>query len=120
MCGSSDTSLAWYLGDPKPGLKARQTVQKHCIQRAVECRNGDTKTLVAKGFATVRGKELLPNRERLPHEWVDSECVAVRSSRYGRKAEADVLQLRKASTGSGDACRGLLWRLEDLEKVLSS
>ena len=121
VCGNTYTSLAWFLGMSKPGRKARQTAQSQCLERAVECQGGDTKTLAAQGFAKsslAQGRELLPGRERLPHNWVDSRCLAVRSSRSGRNEKSEALQIRKAV--GGDSCRGVLWRLEDLEKAFRS
>ena len=91
-------------------------VLEKCLQRAIAMSGGDTKTLKAQGFAIQsRGKELLPERVYLPSDWTDAACPVVLRSR-SKTAEKQYVKVRKAR-GDENGCRGLLWRLQDLDEV---
>lgn len=116
ICGNAYTTLAWYTGASNPLKSACAAARLNCFEKAVELTGGDSKTLVAQAFASKppgRGRELLPDRERLPHDWVETECASVSSSRIARKDDS-FLQMRKARNGA----RCVLWRIHDLEAVL--
>ena len=105
----------WYLGKDSD-KRVRATVNDKCTRKAVELRGGDSKTLLARGFAMpapALGKELLPGRMNLPRAWVDTVCCSVRSKASG---EAKAMQLRKAGSDGGG--RSVLWCLKDLEAAL--
>lgn len=117
VCGQAYTTLSWFLRISDPAKKARETVLRECLDTAVAVQGGDSKTLIAKGFATTSAtsaKELLPNRRRLPHSWVDSACSSVLSTRT-RTCQKKFLRLRRAQGGRE---RFMLWRLEDLRGAL--
>ena len=116
VCGHAYTTLSWYLNERHPGKKFREIVQEKCMDKAVELKDGDHKTLVSKGFARpppALGRDLLPDRTNLPSKWVDTECpIALHSRSKAAKTEPKkFVRLQKASTASG--CR--LFRLEDLK-----
>ena len=88
------------------------------MDKAVEMKGGDSKTLVAKGFARnppQLGKELLPERVNLPGGWTDTECATVLHSRSKAPVKT-FLQVRRASEVSG--WRGVLFRVADLQEAL--
>ena len=119
VCGHSYTTLAWYLNAQFPGKTARETAQEKCLNKAVEMRGGDSKTLVAKDFARKPpqlGKELLPERANLPSSWTDTECASVLHSRAKNVPAQAFLQVRRATGASG--CRGVLFRVDDLQKAM--
>jgi len=118
VCGQAYATLAWYTGRMNPLKSHVAAVEERCFGRAVELSGGDSKTLLAQSFAKTpphRGEELLLERERLPHDWVDTGCSSVRSAR-GVPICKKYLQVRKARAGSSGACK--LWRLDDLEAAL--
>ena len=89
-----------------------ERVREGCAEKAVELSGGDSKSLVASGFAKAppgRGKELLPDRERLPAVWATTACMSIKSGEY--------IEIRKAQTGAS-GCRGLLWRVADLTEIV--
>ena len=115
MCGQAYTTLSWYLNEPHPGRKFREIVREKCMDKAVELKDGDHKTLVSQGFARqppALGRDLLPDRRNLPSAWVDTECTSARHSmsKAARTQPSKFVRLREASAASG--CR--LFRLEDL------
>ena len=122
VCGVSYTTLAWYLGNACPNRHQRKNVADACMEKAVEMEGGDAKTLQAQAFAKAPpgfGKEMLPGRVYLPHSWVESACASIRSSHTKGKQGAEKVELRRAEAGGRDSCRNVLWRLEDLERVLA-
>ena len=121
LCGVAYTTLGWFLGDSNPNRHQIQKVKDKCMVKAVEMWGGDGKTLQAQLFAARPpkcGKELLPGRANLPHEWVSSACASVRAGKTHGKQGAESVSLRKATTGEGNACRGVLWPVQDLARVL--
>ena len=79
------------------------------------------KTLQSQAFAKVPpglGKEMLPGRLNLPRDWAESVCSSTRSVKSKGKDGAENVSLRRAAADNRDSCRGVLWRLEDLERVL--
>lgn len=123
VCGESYTTLAWFLNNDHPGKRARRLVQEKCLARAVEIKDGNGQTLVSKNFARTppcRGGELLPDRVYLPGQWTDTACpVALYSRTRASRADPDTfVQLRKVPKATG-YCRGMLFRLEDLQATLS-
>jgi hypothetical protein len=124
ICGAAYTTLSRYLNDSNPNRHQRKKVLDKCMAKAVEVAGGDSKTLSSQGFAKQPrglGRELRPGRSNLPHDWVESACTSVRSLRSHGKSGSKFVELRKAITGGEEGkCKGILWRLEDLEKVLGS
>ena len=121
VCGTAYTTLGWFLGDSCPNRHQRQKAMDKCMAKAVEMHGGDSKTLQAQMFTAAYpkwGKELLPGRTNLPHDWVDSACASVRAVKSRGKDGAASVQLRKATTGGVSQCRGLLWRVEDLAREI--
>ena len=121
VCGVAYTTWAWYLGDTNPNRHQRQKVTQGCMDKAVEIDGGDAKTLQSQALAEVPrglGKELLRGRVSLPHDWVASVCSSSRLVECKGRAGAQKVRLRKATAGNRTSCRGVLWRLEDLERAL--
>jgi predicted GIY-YIG superfamily endonuclease len=121
VCGVAYTTVAWYMGTASINSKYMDQVKQKCWGKAVQIIGGDSKTLQTQLFARAPpgiGKELLPGRTNLPHEWVESACASVRSEQTRGKEGSSFIQIRKASTGQAGTCRGILWRLEDLQAVL--
>ena len=58
-------------------------------------------------------EKLLPARERLPHDFVDTECSTASSARVVSR-DTEYLQIRKARGGQ----KTMLWRLDDLAATL--
>ena len=84
------------------------------MDKAMELKDGDHKTLVSKGFARfppALGIDLLPDRTNLPSGWVDTECpIALHSrSKAAKKEPTRFIRLRKAQSTKG----GRVSRLED-------
>ena len=54
----------------------------------------------------------------VPSGWTNTVCPGVKLSETARSKKTDkqYVKLRKA-TGDEGGCRGILWRLDDLEKV---
>ena len=62
-------------------------------------------------------QELLPDWDELPNRFENSECPSVKSTRIGN-ADDEFVQVRKARGGPGGGCRGVMWRIADLETAL--
>ena len=121
VCGVAYTTLAWYVGNTDPSPHQRKKVIDGCMEKALEMSGGDAKTLHSQAFARAPPglwKEMLPGRINLPHDWVESACGSIRALKSKGKFGAEKVKLRRAATRKRDSCRGVLWRLEDLERVL--
>lgn len=91
----------------QPTPEVRKQVYERCGQQALRLKGGDSKSLDASGFATSRGRELLPGCTYLPSAPKDTVCYAasgkpVKVSRPGRL---------------GPRKWGYLWRVSDLESL---
>ena len=89
-------------------------VRGRCGQKALELQRGDARTLALQGFSAVPPKVvkgLVPDRERLPSDWVDTACMAVRAGK--------AVQVRKAESDSTKKGNQILWLTADLEAALA-
>ena len=86
----------------------REDVYKRCGHNALLLEDGDHKTLEAGGFATTRGKELLPGMQNLPSTPKETICLAARTGK----------PVKVKRVGATEVGRGHLWRVSDLSNVL--
>ena len=120
ICGHAYTTLSWFLDVAEPSKSQRATAKKDCVQRAVQLQHGDSKTLLAQDYARhTGGRELLPGRTNLPSDWIASSCFAVRSTRSGTTDESQAIEIRKARPDGTSSCRGLLFRVDDLQAAFA-
>ena len=111
ICSRAYTTLAWFLGKPNPSPLTVCSVVAACQSNAVQLRRGDAKTLVASGLARHDpDRDLFPGRCNLPSEWTDTSAATVR--------DGTIVQARRP--GSVSACRGVLWRVSDLQQHFAS
>ena len=71
VCGQRYSAVSWHRGRANPPPKLCRRIQKCC--KAVELSGGDLRTLVGNGYAAERPKELLPQRERLSSQWIQTD-----------------------------------------------
>ena len=107
--GKQYTSLAWYLGRSQPTPRECALAKASCSERRLELKDGDTKTLQSRSFASVSNpQELLPGRERLLSTWMETSC---------RSLKEDVAVKLCKPGGVASTCRQVLWLLSDLQEV---
>lgn len=107
VCNHAYTTLGWYLGKVNPSPRTVKSVMASCEANAIQLRHGDAKTLAACGLACIApDRNLFPGRCNFPSDWADTCVVSVR--------DGDHVQARRP--GNVRVCRGVLWRVSDLQK----
>ena len=80
VLGREYTTLKWYLGK-KTNDSQLSRVTDYGFTRALELWGGDSKTLMAREFVSstaAQPPELLPSRQNLPSDWVETACPTMR------------------------------------------
>ena len=112
ILGRDYTTLTWYLGK-KANESQLEKAGSHRFTRAIELSGGDTKTLKDFSSSTqARPSELLPARQNLPSDWVQTVCPAARSK--GK----DFVWLRRADDPTN--FRQILLPCDELPKVFQN
>ncbi len=124
VCGHPYATLKWFLGRREyPREVCAMAGDRLACSHAVLTGNGDAKTLVAAEFAHAQQpRELFPkdqppgHRVRLPTAFVATACPAGRKTSSGARSELEAMKRPDDMQGY----RGVLWRVNDVARVLAS
>ena len=107
VCGKNYSTLSWYVGQSNPSPGVCKRVREECSANALELDGGDARTLWLQGFCGRPPKKaLMPDRERLPSDFKETACTALRGGKP--------MKLRKAGGELEKQNRQILWLEADL------